>query len=267
MLKCIFVKIYFMSEVITQGGINTKIENGIGRIIFHHPKSNSLPSKVLKEFAQTILNFGNDENVKVIIIESDGDGAFCAGASFDELLSLTEFNNAKEFFMGFARVINAIRSINKFVIGRVQGKAVGGGVGVACAVDYCLATESASVKLSELAVGIGPFVVGPAVERKIGTSAFNSLAINATEWRDAQWAKNVGMFMDVYKTSQELDSAITFIATKLASSSTDAMKELKRVAWSGTENWDELLESRAEISGRLILSDFSKNFIQQFKQG
>lgn len=254
-----------MTEVITQGGIITKVENGVGVISFHHPKSNSLPSKVLKEFADSVYAMGSDSNVRVVVIKSEGEGAFCSGASFDELLSLTAFDPAKEFFMGFARVINAIRKIDKFVIGRIQGKAVGGGVGLACAVDYCFANADASVKLSELAVGIGPFVVGPAVERKIGTSAFTSLSINAAEWRDADWALNCGMFMDVYETSAEMDEAINKLANTLAKSSPDAMKELKRVAWQGTENWDEFLEQRAEISGRLILSDFSKNFINTFK--
>ena len=254
-----------MSEVITQGGIETTINHGIGTITFHHPKSNSLPSKVLKEFATAIYAMGENPEAKVIIIQSEGNGAFCSGASFDELLALTAFDPAKEFFMGFARVINAIRKVNKFVIGRVQGKTVGGGVGLACAVDYCFATQGAAVKLSELAVGIGPFVVGPAVERKIGTSAFTSLAINATEWRDAQWARNCGMYMDIYATETEMDEAIQKLAATLSNSSADAMKELKRVAWQGTEHWDELLEQRAEISGRLILSDFSKNFINSFK--
>jgi methylglutaconyl-CoA hydratase len=254
-----------MTEVIAQGGIKLLINNGIGTVTFHHPKSNSLPSKVLKEFAAAIYAMDKNPEVKVILIQSEGNGAFCSGASFDELLSLTSFDPAKEFFMGFARVINAIRKVDKFVVGRVQGKAVGGGVGLACAMDYCFATEAASVKLSELAVGIGPFVVGPAVERKMGTSAFTSLAINATEWRDAQWAKNAGMFMDVYTNETEMDVAIATLVNTLSTSSMDAMKELKRVAWQGTENWDSFLEQRAEISGRLILSDFSKNFIHSFK--
>jgi methylglutaconyl-CoA hydratase len=255
------------TEIVLQGGIETAIENGIGTISFHHPKSNSLPSKVLKELAETITAFGNKEEVKVIVLKSEGNGAFCAGASFDELLTLEEIAPAKEFFMGFARVINAIRKAPKFVIGRVQGKAVGGGVGVACSVDYCLATEAASVKLSELAVGIGPFVVGPAVERKMGTSAFDSLAINATEWRDAAWAKEKGMFMDIYPTTEAMDEALAALAKRLSSSSPDAMKELKAVMWKGTEDWDTLLEQRAMISGRLILSDFAKQTIQKIKQG
>lgn len=255
------------NEVITQGGIQTAVANGIGTIIFHHPKSNSLPSKVLRQLSDTITAFGQDAAVKVIVLRSEGNGAFCAGASFDELLTLQELGAAKEFFMGFARVINAIRKAPKFVIGRVQGKAVGGGVGVACAVDYCLAAASASVKLSELAVGIGPFVVGPAVERKIGTSAFNALAVNATEWRDASWALQCGMYMDTYATLEELDAATDALALRLAASSPDAMAELKRVMWKGTEDWDTLLEQRAEISGRLILSDFAKQTIQKIKQG
>ncbi len=256
-----------MENIIVQGGIETSVKDGIGTITFHHPKSNSLPSKVLKQLAETITDFGNQAEVRVIVLQSKGNGAFCAGASFDELLTLEEFAAAKEFFMGFARVINAIRKVPKFVIGRVQGKAVGGGVGVACAVDYCFATEAASVKLSELAVGIGPFVVGPAVERKVGTSAFHTLAVNATEWRSAKWACEKGMFMDVVPSVSELDEAITALAARLAKSSPVAMQELKRVMWSGTENWDTLLEQRAEISGRLILSDFAKQTIQQLKQG
>lgn len=256
-----------MENVIIQGGIESIIDNGIGIINFHHPKSNSLPSKVLKQLSDTITEMGNNNSVRVIVLKSEGEKAFCAGASFDELLTLEKFDQAKEFFMGFARVINAIRKCPKFVIGRVQGKAVGGGVGVACAVDYCLATENASVKLSELAVGIGPFVVGPAVERKIGTSAFNSLAVNATEWRSATWAKENGMFMDVYPTISELDNEVSALAGRLAKSSPDAMRELKKIMWSGTEDWDLLLEQRAEISGRLILSDFAKQTIHNFKQG
>lgn len=256
-----------MENIIVQGGIETTVKDGIGTITFHHPKSNSLPSKVLKQLAETITDFGNQADVRVIVLQSEGNGAFCAGASFDELLTLEEFTTAKEFFMGFARVINAIRKVPKFVVGRVQGKAVGGGVGVACAVDYCLATDTASVKLSELAVGIGPFVVGPAVERKVGTSAFNALAIDATRWRTATWAKEKGMFMDIYSSVSELDQAVSALAERLAKSSPDAMQELKRVMWSGTENWDILLEQRAEISGRLILTDFAKQTIQQFKQG
>jgi methylglutaconyl-CoA hydratase len=256
-----------MENAMTQGGIQTSTENGIGTIRFFHPKSNSLPSHVLKQLAQTILEFGMDENVKLIVLRSEGTGAFCAGASFDELLTLQEPVSSKEFFMGFARVINAIRVIPKFVIGRVHGKAIGGGVGISCAVDYCMATSSASVKLSELAVGIGPFVVGPAVERKVGTSAFNSLAVNATEFRSAAWACEKGMFMDVYDTVEELDQQIDALALRLAKSSPDAMKDLKAVMWSGTEHWDTLLEQRAEISGRLILTDFAKYTIQQFKQG
>ncbi len=254
-----------MESIITQGYIKSSIESGIGTISFFHPKSNSLPGKLLKELSEKITAFGDDNSVKVIVLKSEGDGAFCAGASFDELLMLEEPVSSKEFFMGFARVINAIRKAPKFVIGRIHGKAVGGGVGIASAVDYCMATEEAAVKLSELAVGIGPFVVGPAVERKIGSSAFHALTINAAEWRSAEWAKESGLFMDVFTTVEELDEELKKLATTLSKSSPDAMHELKKIMWEGYENWDTLLESRAEISGRLILEDFAKQIIAKFK--
>ena len=251
-----------MSE---NGNAETSIENGIATITFFHPQSNSLPSAILRKLALEIEAAGNSDEVKVIILKSEGEKAFCAGASFDELISIQNLEEGKLFFSGFAAVINAIRNAPKFVIARVQGKAVGGGVGLACAADYTLALDSASVKLSELAVGIGPFVVGPAVERKIGRSAFSQLSIDATEWRTAHWAKENGLYAETLSTLEELDRAVITLANKLALSNPEAMKELKNVFWAGTENWDKLLIERAEISGRLVLSEFTKKAIEKFK--
>ena len=252
-----------MSET---GKAETTIENGIATITFFHPQSNSLPGTVLRKLASEIEAAGNNNEVKVIILQSEGEKAFCAGASFDELISIQNLEEGKKFFSGFAAVINAMRKAQKFLIARVQGKAVGGGVGLACAADYTLAMDSASVKLSELAVGIGPFVVGPAVERKIGSAAFTQLSIDATEWRTAQWAKENGLYAEVFSTPEELDRAVMTLAKKLAESNPEAMGELKKVFWKGTENWDTLLLERAEISGRLVLSEFTTKAIEKFKK-
>jgi methylglutaconyl-CoA hydratase len=227
--------------------------------------SNSLPGKILQKLAQTITDLGNDSSVKVIILKSTGDKAFCAGASFDELIQVKDLAVGKVFFSGFANVINACRKCPKLIIGRVQGKAVGGGVGIAASVDYCFATKKADVKLSELAVGIGPFVVGPAIERKMGLSAMSQLAINASEWRPADWAYRRGLYADLFETVEEMDVEIEKLATTLSKSNPEAMKKLKDIFWEGTENWDQLLVERAEISGTLILSDFSVNAINSFK--
>lgn len=213
-----------------QGNVTFEInETGIATIEFFHPMSNSLPGKVLNKLANTITELGNKENVKVIILKSAGDRAFCAGASFDELISIEDFETGKVFFSGFANVINAARKCPKFIIGRVQGKAVGGGVGMASAVDYCYATKFAAVKLSELAVGIGPFVVGPAVERKIGTSAMSMLAINATEWYPAEWAKEKSLYAEIFDSIEAMDDAIDVLANKLAQSNPEAMSMLKSI--------------------------------------
>lgn len=255
-----------MSEAIHQGHVEVSIdEKGIAQVEFGHPMSNSLPGKILQKLADAITELGKNPSVKVIILRSSGEKAFCAGASFDELISIENLETGKRFFSGFANVINACRKCPKFIIGRVQGKAVGGGVGLASAVDYCYATEFADVKLSELAVGIGPFVVGPAVERKIGLSAMSQLAINATEWRPASWAKRVGLYANTFESESEMDSEIDRLASKLATSNPEAMSLLKKVFWQGTENWDELLIERAEMSGRLVLSDFTANAISAFK--
>ncbi len=247
------------------GDVNISIENQIATIEFYHPSSNALPGTVLRKLAETIESAGKNEDVNVIVLKSGGDRAFCAGASFDELISITDYPTGKNFFMGFAIVINAMRKCPKFIICRVQGKAVGGGVGLLSAADYTLATKYSSVKLSELALGIGPFVVGPAVERKIGTSAFAQMSIDY-DWYDSEWAKNRGFYANIYDSIEELDTAVHAFATKMASNSPEAMKDLKEVTWAGTEHWDTLLESRAEISGRLVLSDFTKNYIKQFKE-
>lgn len=250
-----------------QGNVKFEInEKGIATIAFFHPMSNSLPGKVLNKLANTITELGNNSQVKVIILKSEGDRAFCAGASFDELISIDDMETGKVFFSGFANVINAARKCPKFIIGRVQGKAVGGGVGMASAVDYCYATKFAAVKLSELAVGIGPFVVGPAVERKIGTSAMSMLAINATEWYPAEWAKEKSLYAEIFDSIEAMDAAIEALAEKLAQSNPEAMSMLKKVFWEGTEHWDTLLSERAAMSGKLVLSDFTRNAINAFKK-
>ena len=243
-----------------------KQENGLATIEFFHPKQNSLPSHILSKLADTITAAGKDDAIKLIVLKSGGDRTFCAGASFDELISIADFETGKEFFSGFARVINAARKCPKLIIGRVQGKAVGGGVGMASAVDYCMATKHAAVKLSELAVGIGPFVVGPAVARKIGTSAMSELAINATEWRSAEWAQQKGLYTEVFESVEEMDAAVDKLAQQLNKSNPEAMSMLKKIFWEGTEDWDELLSQRAAMSGKLVLSDFTVNAINAFKK-
>lgn len=252
-------------NAVDQGNVTFAIEQGIATIEFSHPLSNSLPGKVLAKLADTITTLGQDDTVKILVVRSAGERAFCAGASFDELVAIDDLATGKVFFSGFANVINACRTCPKLIIGRVQGKAVGGGVGLAAAFDYTLATQHAYVKLSELAVGIGPFVVGPAVERKMGVSAMSQLAINATEWQSAEWARSKGLYTGVYDTAEAMDEAIDALANRLCQSNPEAMRQLKKIFWQGTEHWDQLLAERAEISGQLVLSDFTKQAIAKFK--
>ena len=245
--------------------IKTQVENQVGTIEFFHPQSNSLPGTQLRELTAAINQMSAHPEANVIVLKSAGDRAFCAGASFDELISIRDRATGSEFFSGFATVINAIRKSPKFVIVRVQGKAVGGGVGLAAAGDYTLATSFASIKLRELAVGIGPFVVGPAGARKVGTSAFSQLTINATEFQPVEWARQKGLYAEVYDSLDELDQALAQLTRKLAASSPAAMEQIKKVLWEGTEHWDELLVQRAQISGELVLSNFTKEAINAFK--
>jgi methylglutaconyl-CoA hydratase len=240
--------------------------NGITEIEFFHPQSNSLPGHILDELVKAIHSVSYNTEIKVIILRSGGEKAFCAGASFDELSAIKTKEEGLRFFSGFANVINAMRECPQLIIGRIHGKCVGGGVGLAAAVDYAVATEEAEIRLSELAVGIGPFVVGPAIERKIGLSAFEQLAIDATMWRNAEWAKRKGLFAEVHGSITGMDEAIVRLAETLAHSSPEAMTEMKKIFWKGTEHWDKLLVERAAISGRLVLSEFSKNAIQKFKK-
>lgn len=261
----VILSFVLQTKIMSEGHVTSSIENGIGTVTFFHPQSNSMPGDLLRKLADEITALGKNQDAKVIVLRSEGEKAFCAGASFDELISIKDLAAGEKFFSGFALVINAMRTAPKFVIARVQGKAVGGGVGLASAADYTIAVENASVKLSELAVGIGPFVVGPAVERKTGTSAFTNLAINATEWRDARWAMQHGLYADVVADTAALDAAVNSLAQKLAGSNPEAMAELKKIAWAGTEHWDKLLFERAGISGRLVLSEFTINAINKFK--
>ena len=249
----------------TEAYVKSELHKGINTIEFFHPQSNSLPGSILNELATTIRKAGEDPNTIVVILRSAGTRAFCAGASFEELSSIQNQEEGLKFFTGFANVINAMRTCPKLIIGRIHGKCVGGGVGLAAAVDYAIASQAAEVRLSELAVGIGPFVVGPIVERKIGNSAFSQLAIDATIWRTADWARRKGLYAELHPSQEELDEAVHRLANTLVQSSPEAMQEIKTICWKGTENWDQLLTERAAISGRLVLSEFTKNAIEKFK--
>ena len=241
-----------------------KEESGLATIEFFHTKHNSLPSDILSKLAQTITEAGEDDAVKLIVLKSGGERTFCSGASFTELISINDLETGQQFFSGFANVINACRKCPKLIIGRVQGKAVGGGVGVASAVDYCLATKFASVKLSELNVGIGPFVVGPAVERKVGLSAMSQMTINADHFYPASWAMEKGLYAEVFDDIDSLDEGVQKLVDYLLSKNPEAQSMLKKVFWEGTENWDELLSDRAAMSGRLVLSEYTKEVLSGY---
>ncbi|HVW98764.1 MAG TPA: enoyl-CoA hydratase/isomerase family protein [Mucilaginibacter sp.] len=240
---------------------------GIASITFFHPAQNSLPAVLLNELKIKINEAGNHSQTRVIVLKSGGDRTFCAGASFDELLQIKDKEAGAEFFSGFAEVINACRKSPKIIIVRVQGKAVGGGVGLAAAADFCMATEAAAVKLSELAIGIGPFVISPAVTRKIGLQAFAQLTIRATDFQDTHWALQKGLYNEVYPDIPTLDGAVYGLAKKLASYHPEALNGLKQILWEGTENWDELLKQRAATSGELVLSEFTQHALHSFLNG
>lgn len=254
-----------MIKEISNGYVKSEFHNHTTAIEFFHPQSNSLPLRMLDELTQAVHRAGNDDETRVIILKSVGPKVFCAGASFDELASIQNAEEGLQFFSGFGRVINAMRICPKFIIARVQGKCVGGGLGLVAAADYAIATENAEVKLSELSIGIGPFVVGPVIERRIGVSSFSQLAIDATMWRSAQWAGRKGLFAEVHLTAEGMDESISKLAHTLIHSSPEAMAEMKKIFWKGTENWDHLLLERAAISGKLVLSSFAKDAIEKFK--
>lgn len=255
-----------MTTTRPNGSLYTKIENKIATIEFGHPQSNSFPGELLERLTKEINLLGENGEVHLILLKSEGTGAFCAGASFDELLAITNEEDGKKFFSGFANVINAMRKSSKIIIGRIHGKAVGGGVGLASACDYALASVDAAVKLSELAIGIGPFVIEPAVSRKIGKSAMAEMTLAPHSWKNAYWAKNKGLYAEVYESVKDLDKELGIFCSKLAECNPDALYEMKKVIWEGTGNWDTLLYQRAEISGRLVLSDFTKEALEKFKK-
>ena len=252
-----------MCTDIKEAHVRSELHNGVATIEFYHPQSNALPARILEQLAQAIHSAGNDAEVKVILLRSAGEKAFCAGASFDELAEIRTAEEGLHFFSGFAHVINEMRTCPKIIVGRIHGKCVGGGVGIVAALDYAIATEAAEIKLSELSIGIGPFVVGPAVERKIGLSAFTQLAIDATMWRNGDWARRKGLFAELHPTVEGMDESIARLVFTLSHSSPEAMAEIKKISWKGTEHWDKLLAERAAISGRLVLSEFSRKAIAE----
>ena len=255
-----------MTTTRQNGSLYTNIQNNVATIEFGHPASNSFPGALLERLTKELISIGNKDEVSIIILKSEGEKAFCAGASFEELVAISNLEEGKQFFSGFASVINAMRTCGKLIIGRVQGKAVGGGVGLAAACDYVLATENAAVKLSELTIGIGPFVIEPAVSRKIGISGMAALTLDATNWKNAYWAKEKGLYAQVFENLHELDKEVENLSQKLASYNPIALAEMKKVLWKGTEDWTNLLAERAAVSGALVLSEFTKKALLKFKK-
>ncbi|GAO42407.1 enoyl-CoA hydratase/isomerase family protein [Flavihumibacter petaseus] len=247
------------------GYVKSEIHKGIATVEFFHPQGNSLPGSLLRELAKEIHSHGNNNEVRVILLRSGGDTNFCAGASFEELSNIKSVEEGTTFFNGFAQLINIMRKVPKLIVGRIHGKCVGGGVGLAAAVDYAIAVESAEIRLSELAIGIGPFVVGPAVERKIGLSAFTQLAIDSALWRNGDWARRKGLFAELHPNVDSMDESVLRLTNTLAASSPEATGELKKIFWKGTEHWDQLLSERAAISGRLIVTEHARAAVSKFK--
>jgi len=254
-----------MSSKNKTGSLQTTIQNAVATVQFGHPASNSFPRDLLNRLTSEINSLSTHSDVSVIVLQSEGDKVFCSGASFDELLEVENEEQGTEFFSGFAHLINAMRNCSKFIIARVQGKAVGGGVGIIAACDYALATPESAVKLSELAIGIGPFVIEPAVSRKIGKSAMTLMTLEGHEWKSAEWALQNKLFSSIH-TANELDTAVETFAQKLSSYNPEALTEMKKIIWEGTELWESLLVERAAITGKLVLSDFTRKALLEFKK-
>jgi len=248
------------------GSLYTKIDGKVAILEFGHPASNSFTTELLNRLTAELDKLSENSSISIIVLKSEGDRAFCAGASFDELMAVSNLEEGKVFFSGFANVINAMRNCSKVIVGRVQGKTVGGGVGLASACDYVFATEASAIRLSELSIGIAPLVIAPAVERKIGTTAISELSLAPTEWKNAYWAKEKGLFSKVFDDIKELDKELDFFSQKLAGYNPDALKELKKVLWKDTSHWDTLLVERAALTGKLVLSEFTKNALTKFKK-
>ena len=248
---------------LADGHVGVDFHDGVASIRFHHPKGNSLPATLLRRLADEVTRLGEDDATRVIVLRSEGTGTFCAGASFEELQRIADRAAGKEFFMGFARLILAMRGCPKLIVSRVHGRVVGGGVGIVAASDYAVATPASAVRLSELALGIGPFVVGPVIQRKIGLGAFAAMAVD-TDWHDAAWAARCGLYSRVYDNIDELDSCLRALTHRLAAANPEAVARMKAVFWEGTDHWDRLLEDRAELSGTLVLSDFTRQAIAAF---
>ncbi|MEZ4703023.1 MAG: enoyl-CoA hydratase/isomerase family protein [Rhodothermales bacterium] len=254
-----------MEPTKSPGEVRLEIDRGIAAITFSTPIHNAMPGVILASLAAAIDDAGAHPDVRVVILRSGGSRTFCAGASFDELAAIRDETAGRAFFMGFARVIDACRRCPRLIIGRIQGKAIGGGVGLAAAVDYALASEHASIRLSELSIGIGPFVVGPAIQRKIGAAAFGHLAIDASNFKSASWAQEKGLFADVFSTEEGLEETVVSMAERIAAMNPDATAAFKRLLWEGTDHWETLLPERAALSGRLILSPEAQAALQKYR--
>lgn len=243
------------------GNVQLEKNKKIGRIKFFHPKGNSLPSNLLDELVQAFEKSEKDPDIRVIVLESKGN-SFCAGASLKELKKLKNIDETTSFFMGFADLLNTIRKMSKFVLAKVHGKVVGGGVGLVAVCDYAFATNAALIKLSELSIGLGPYVIEPAVSRKIGTTAFTQLSLDSAEWKSAQWGLENGLYAKCVTDKKALDQTVINNAERLSNYDQQSLRHLRKLHWKDTNNWESLLPKNAKITAKLALSDFTQNKIK-----
>lgn len=247
------------------GSLHSRISKGIATIEFGHPKANSLTSALLEGLMQEFNSLSENDKVSLILLKSKGEGAFCAGASFDELLQIDNLTDATHFFNGFANVFLAMRNCKKPIVGQIQGKATGGGVGLIAACDYTLATENAWIRLPELAIGIAPFVIAPVLIRKIGTTALNEMYMTPNLWKESHWAQRYNLYTQVLKNIKELNEQTAHFTENLAKINSNVLAEMKQITWKNTENWSEELHKNATLSAKFLLSEETKSILMNFK--
>lgn len=247
-----------------QPTVHTQIENSIAKIQFYNPASNACDPSMLAQMVHAFNTLSANSQVKVILLSSKGNKAFCAGASITHLSELKDMKAATDFFSGFGRLILSMKNCNKIIVTSVQGKAVGGGVGIIAASDYVIATENSGLRLSELMIGIGPLVIAPAVIRKVGVAHFSQLSLKPSTWKDAKWGAAHGLFNELVTDGDSLENVTVDYCNSLASYSAQALSALKSVLWQGTEHWEELLYENAAKTATLSLSEDAQESFKKF---
>jgi enoyl-CoA hydratase len=199
------------------------LDGHVATVMLNRPEQrNPLSSTMLRDLATALRWCQHESEVRVIVVTGAGDRAFCAGAdlnSFDGGMTHLERHRSRDLFV---ELFALMASLGKPIVGRINGHALAGGFGLACACDLLVSTDTATFGTPEINVGIWPMMIQAILARDLPRKILLEMEMLGDRWTATQ-LQGLGVINRVVPHDQ-LDSAVKEITDKLAKKSPVAMR-------------------------------------------